>query len=81
MDCCSKAKWKGVAGLDHLLGDFDDRGVTSLWLERCGTCKAYQLGVEMKGRRYLLPLPKKRGERMLNADRMFWKRLHQEYRS
>ena len=80
--CCDNSNWGGAADLSHLIGDFKDRNVEDMTLLRCSSCGAYSLDVTAnKGKTYLIPVPKKRGEEMHEADLKFWKSLRSWARS
>jgi len=80
--CCEKAEWSPASDLGYLVGDFDDQGLVSLALDRCGSCGGYRLRVETrKGREHLIPVAAERGDEMREADLAFWRSLRSWARS
>lgn len=82
MRCCKKPAWDKVSDLNHMIGEFRDKGVEALSLFRCGVCGSYRLDVDTNsGRKHCLPIPRHRGDRMREADQEFWKLLKEWTRS
>ena len=80
--CCENDKWSCVINLDYMAGDFRKDLVTDLSLHQCRSCHTYRLEVERNERpQEWVNISSDRGDRMVNADRKFWKYLQSNFRS
>ena len=82
MNCCDDPERKIVGDLNHTLGEFKEQGVENLILLRCPNCNAYRLDVRRAGgRQQSIAVSRERGDRICEANGLFFMRLRSWARS